>query len=602
MRQLRTMSPVEKRSARAGDHEDQRIDRRTLIRRGVVAAGALAAGGLGLEHLLAGGGTPARPKATRAPGAPPGAPHPPNVLIVIVDQLRAPCWFPSASQMAALLPNISRLRSRSVSFARHYTAANDCTPARAAMLTGLYPHQTGCLITGRSTLQPGFPTYGSMLRELGYRTVWYGKWHLARGDNHWYRQRQGQSLEPYGFAGGTYPSPDGAPGQGLRKDPHIASQFEHWLAGYAADAPWCATVSFVNPHDIAWWYRRTERTSGERWAPPVFKRLPANFQTPEQLLAAAKPRLQLAFLHTAAEAFGEVPYAGPHAAARWASMLDLYLKLQQAVDHQIGRVLRALESRPAVAQNTVVIFTSDHGEYAASHGLRGKGGGAYEEGIRVPLYLHDPRGKLAAAPASERTQLTSSVDIPALLLTIATGSAAWRADPAYSHIAGRADIAAIAANPAAPSRDFIVHVTDEITTEFAPTTYERDTPLHVIALRTPTAKYATYSHWRPDTSQILARGQERELYDHSTARGRLELHNQAGHSQLEDSLDELLHRKAIPNELRQPLPARLAHAQQRGFEDYVKSLPKHPGAPSSRAPAATKRRSLRRLGAELGGR
>ncbi len=99
-----------------------------------------------------------------------------------------------------------------MSFARHYTVANDCTPARAGFVTGLYPHQTGCLITGRSTLDPGFPTYGTMLREHGYQTVWYGKWHLTRGDNHWYRKRAGQSLERYGFDGGTYPAPDGAPG------------------------------------------------------------------------------------------------------------------------------------------------------------------------------------------------------------------------------------------------------------------------------------------------------------------------------------------------------------------------------------------------------
>ncbi len=509
---------------------------------------------------------------------------PPNILVVIVDQLRAPRWFPPNSQLDALLANVARLRSASVSFARHYTVANDCTPARGGFITGLYPHQTGCLITGRSTLDPGFPTYGTMLREHGYQTVWYGKWHLTRGDNHWYRHRAGQSLERYGFDGGTYPSPDGAPGQGLRVDPYIAGQFEGWLAQQGGAQPWCATVSFVNPHDIAWWYRYTDRQAGERSAPRIFKRLPANFQTPEQLIAANKPSLQLSFLETAAHAFGEVPYTGPEAHKAWTGFLDLYLLLQRAVDEQVGRVLAALASRPELAANTVIVFTSDHGEYGASHGLRGKGGGVYEEAIRVPLYIHDPRGRITAAPNVERTQLTSSVDIAPLLLTIATGSDTWRQESHYAHLAGRADLAAIAADPSATGRPWIAHVTDEITTEFAPTLYARGTPRHVIAMRTPHAKYATYSHWKRHSNEIALAGQERELYDYSSEHGRLELENLAGRSPLEDKLRHTLEHDVIPHEVRQPLPAPLAQAQRRGFADYFKILPGQ--RPSQPGPAA----------------
>jgi arylsulfatase A-like enzyme len=554
----------------------ERVDRRTFIRRGVLAGGVLTAGGLGLADLLASGHSPSMPARHSRTSARAVAERdrPPNILVVLVDQLRAPRWFPPNQQLDALLSNVARLRSQSVSFGRHYTVANDCTPARAGFITGLYPHQTGCLITGRSTLDPGFPTYGTMLREHGYQTVWYGKWHLTRGDNHWYRQRPGQSLERYGFDGGTYPTPDGAPGQGLRVDPHIAGQFENWLAQQSDAEPWCATVSFVNPHDIAWWYRFTDRQVGERSVPSIFKQLPANFQTPEQLLAANKPSLQLAFLGTTAAAFGEVPYTGPEAHKAWTGFLDLYLFLQRAVDEQVGRVLAALRSRPEVAANTVIVFTSDHGEYGASHGLRGKGGGAYEEAIRVPLYIHDPRGRITAAPNVERTQLTSSVDIAPLLLTIATGSDAWRQESHYAHIAGRADLAAIAANPSAPGRPWIAHVTDEITTEFAPTNYARGTPRHVIAMRTPHAKYATYSHWKRHSNEITLHAQEHELYDYSTQHGRLELQNLTGLSPIEDRLRHTLEHDVIPHEIRQPLPARLAAVQRRGLADYFNILPR----------------------------
>ena len=70
-------------------------------------------------------------------------------------------------------------------FASHYTAANDCSPARSTLVTGLYSQQTGCLITGQSTLSTGFQTWGTMLRQHGYHTFWFGKWHLTRGDDRW---------------------------------------------------------------------------------------------------------------------------------------------------------------------------------------------------------------------------------------------------------------------------------------------------------------------------------------------------------------------------------------------------------------------------------
>src|SRR4029077_20980975 len=131
---------------------------------------------------------------------------------------------------------------------------------------------------------------------------------------------------------------------------------------------------------------------------------------------------------------------GPEAPSKWLEFLDLYMKLQREVDHQIGHVLSVLHSRPEVAANTVIVFSSDHGEYGGSHGLRGKGASAYEEAIRVPLLVKDPRGILTAAPEQVRTQLTSSVDVAPLLLTIASGSSAWRKKKAYSHLARRLDL------------------------------------------------------------------------------------------------------------------------------------------------------------------
>src|SRR4029079_2054936 len=122
----------------------------------------------------------------------------PNVLVIVVDQLRYPQWFSPGPAGPRLPPNLQRLRRGAVSFARHYTASNDCTPARSTLLTGLYTHQTGCMITGGSTLDPGFPAWGTRLREHGYSTRWLGKWHLTHRDNHWNEWMGEAALERYG--------------------------------------------------------------------------------------------------------------------------------------------------------------------------------------------------------------------------------------------------------------------------------------------------------------------------------------------------------------------------------------------------------------------
>ena len=563
-----------------------------MIKRGLIAGGLLAGGGAIARVLTDDGDREAPPATAPAPAlahtTPKGRSEKPNILVIVVDQLRFPQWFSPNPGGIGLPPNLARLSQGAVSFARHYTASNDCSPSRSAMLTGLYTHQTGCMITGGSTLDPGFPTWGTMLREHGYATRWLGKWHLTHGDNHWTELTGEQALERYGFDGGVFPSPDGAPGQGWRVDGHIARRFADWFAAEGGSEPWCTTVSFVNPHDIAWWYKWTDRVPAETTAERTVQRLPPNYETPELLLERHKPRLQRSFQETAAASFGPVPFSGPEATEKWLSFLDLYNKIQLEVDRHIGQVMRTLESNPEVAANTVIVFTSDHGEYGASHGLRGKGASAYEESTRVPLLVKDPRGKLTTAPETPRTQLSSSVDLAPLLLTIGIGSDEWRTDPHYSHLAGRLDLAAVLADPGAPGRDYILHATDETVTEFAIEPYAADAPLHIVALRTPQAKFATYSNWPYEGITPKTEGQETELYDYSTHSGRLELHNSAGESPLEEAL-RAEYERAFVEELREPLPTRLVAAHARGFADYFSTARES----SVKAAARRKRRSER---------
>jgi arylsulfatase A-like enzyme len=559
-RPVRRERPPEDAARRASG----RVDRRTFIAGGLRVGGALTAASLSVEALADPDSAPAHRR--REPGPYRRASRP-NILVIMVDQLRTPRWFGPGTQGLGLPPNIAALARSGVSFARHYTASNDCTPARATMLTGLHTHQTGCMITGVSTLDPGFPTWGTMLREQGYSTSWYGKWHLTRGDRHWNERDGPRALERYGFEGGTYPSPNGAPGQGWHVDSKIARQFDDWYEAAAGDGPWCTTVSFVNPHDIAWWWRWSSVYASEATAPSTINSLPPNYETPEQLAARRKPALQHSLQLTSAVSFGEVPFSGPGFEAAWLPFLDLYVKLQLEVDRHVGAVMATLARRPKVMDNTIVVFTSDHGEYGASHGLRGKGAAMYEEGIRVPLIVADRTGRLGAVPNTVRNQLTSSVDFAPLLLSLADESGSWRNDPRYLHLSTRANIARIVADPSAPGRQYAVHATDEVLTEFALLPHAAGAPLHVKGIVTPTAKYATYSHWRADTLDSLPRGEQAELYDYTSAGGYHEIDNVAGRSPLEDqlrgSLDEATH-----EELHRPLPSTLVAVQERALAEY----------------------------------
>lgn len=414
-----------------------------------------------------------------------------------------------------------------------------------------------------------------MLRNTGYRTWWWGKWHLGHAAD-----TTADGLEAHGFAGGTYPSPNGAPNQGLQQDPTIVDQFESWFDDHADAGPWCTTVSLVNPHDICWWpkYPLPEEI------PRYFHAKPVNFETAEDMRRRGKPQLQIDYMDFMSPLMtGAMSYDEPESAAQWARCLDMYLWLQQQVDAQVGRILDAVAARPEVDRNTVIVYTSDHGEYAGSHGLRGKGAAIYEEGIRVPLFIRDPSGRLTPRPGESRNQLTSSADLAPLLLTIAHGGNGWRSKPKFSYLAGRADIAAIAADAKSPGRPWIAHATDDMSVEeYAtllkspqaqkvfglsgpPTNIPTSAPSHIVAVRTTAAKLGVYTHWKPGSMDIdTSRPIEYELYDYAASSGAQELDNHAGRSTKQAALQALLDHAVLP-ELRAPLPAFLGQAQEQGL-------------------------------------
>ncbi len=170
------------------------------------------------------------------------------------------------------------------------------------------------MITGGSTLDPGFPTWGTMLREHGYHTSWYGKWHLTHGDHTWNAARGQIALEELRLRGRHLPLARRRPRPGLARGPADRRPVRGLVRATSGKEPWCTTVSFVNPHDIAWWYKWSDRVPAEAQAPSVIRRLPPNFETPELLIERNKPLLQRSFQDTAAASFGPVPFTGPEVA------------------------------------------------------------------------------------------------------------------------------------------------------------------------------------------------------------------------------------------------------------------------------------------------
>ncbi|MGA2592063.1 MAG: sulfatase-like hydrolase/transferase [Bryobacteraceae bacterium] len=540
---------------------DEGFNRREFLAR--LGAGALL-GAAGLNNR------PAQGASTPGAWTPPPVLKNPNILVIMVDQMRTPVWLNStlSAQLSSVMPNImGRIQSNSYNFDQFFVAATMCSASRAALLTGLYAPQTAMYInTGPGsavpTLNPAFPTWGDALTVLNpaYQKEniwWFGKWHLSE-----------PPLTQYGFNTRLYPStpsnvsPDGSANEGTDGGPNanlvwandsmIAGDFIGWLEGQPPtpagqpSSPWCATVSLVNPHDIGWapaWlqppYPPTNVTMPAVYFPP-----PAGSQNPPAFYSAqpspwnlenltgsgsnqvtGKPTLQYSFL---------AGYLNPscEAVTDWVLFLNQYFWLQSLVDYQVGRVLTALQNS-AFANNTIVIFLSDHGDFAGSHGLHDKGGAVYDEALSVPFYVQFPgqTGSIAM------NQMCSGVDLFGLICDLATGgSGQWRL--AYPDQANRQSMWSFLYNNSSETRvapsiglPYIFHTFDQFVT--IPGT----TKVHIVCMRTKSSaggKLALYSEWAPCTTYPDSTPPDVEFYNYST--NPTELLNDATNPSLQSTL------------------------------------------------------------------
>ncbi len=525
----------------------------------------------------------------------------PNIVVIVVDQMRFPKHFPaginSAEEfVAAYMPNVHSLWTQGVPFSGHHTAAQACTPARSTMVTGIHARRTYMLntriIDQDLTMQTGFPTYGKLLRQSGYRTPWIGKWHLSGVGNT-------TALDQYGFDAFTSPDPVGRP-DGQVVDPLIADQAIGFLSSQtAASDPFCATVSFINPHDkqFFWALLDVPLLESKGGATCLFSRLgvqgdgvrsnykdgdfpsygypvvPDNWES-AATLQANKPYTQFVTRETFDTLFGTSITDNPLEAdfttndspifandkvsapySWWARGLDMYTKAMVDVDVEVGRVVASIP--PEIRDNTVIVFTADHGEYGGSHGMNGKAGSFYDEAVRIPLVVVDPRPGRMSNVGVLRNQLTSSLDFLPMLVGIAQGGMSWRTGVLQELYGDAVDMLSIVQNASAPGRPHILSSSDEFF-EVA------NTEFYVVGLRTTDAKLVTY--WPTLNTRVGT--PELEFYDYSTPGGVLELDSTPSNPMATTMLEQLV-QDLVPGELQKPLPTMFSSTQSSALSTYT---------------------------------
>ncbi len=351
--------------------------------------------------------------------------RPLNIILVLRDQTRSE--LPSAAGYHT--PALDRLAQQGIVFRNHYIASAMCTPSRAALYSGQPPQVNGVFDQLEAGYVPSLrkdrPNMGSMMKKLGYRTAFYGKWEMdfdilpPRSSVNY-----SDALQPYGFD--VY-QPDGdktgTPDQGYKTDIYTAAESVRWLRGNVPELrktgqPFFMVVSFVNPHDIMYADANIPGTpqvqravvNGALTLPPQNSLYNKRWNTApsptirESLSAPGMPGALTEYHKGWSGALGTIPV---DRADMWRVFNDYYLNMIRDTDTDLQQLLDGLDEL-SLWENTVVIFTADHGEMAGDHGgLRGKGPFAYEGNSHVPMIVVHPdyaRGQSSAV-------LTSHLDL-----------------------------------------------------------------------------------------------------------------------------------------------------------------------------------------------
>jgi len=335
--------------------------------------------------------------------------RPPNVLFILTDQQRADS-LSCLGAPSGLTPHLDRLAAEGTLFERAYCTQPVCTPSRASLMTGQWPHRHGC-IENNDRLPESFPSLAECAPE-GYRTGYFGKWHLGdelvaqRGFERWL-SLEDAIYRPY-FSKPEYLELRSdyhhfLVRQGLEPDQKTADGAMCFNRGTVARLPEPLTKAHFVADAVAEACRAHDRQHPFFWVASIFE--PHSPFTschdddldPEELpvgpaFAQMPPENHSLRNRLRAEALiaGRLSGTPGASAAELRAVRARYLGVCRMVDAAIGKILAALRET-GLEEETIVVFTSDHGEMMGDHHTLLKGL-LYEEAVRVPLIVRVPGG------------------------------------------------------------------------------------------------------------------------------------------------------------------------------------------------------------------
>lgn len=311
---------------------------------------------------------------------------PPNILFIITDQQFADAMSCRMGKRFIHTPSMDRLAETGTLFTRAYSSNPLCMPWRNSVFTGRYPHETR--VTQNANPPGGldpkeFVSLGNYFRNAGYDAAYSGKWHLCFPV---------KDVETHGFEIVT---------RKIQGD-HDAGVTEG-AANFLArphEKPFVLVASYLNPHNICEWSRRLAGREqvlncGEIGDPPPLDQLPplpANFAPP-----ASEPD-GMTFMRRAYQVDSGLFPVSRFTEEDWRVLRWGYYRMIEKVDAHIGDLLAALR-QSGLEENTLVVFTSDHGDCAGAHRFNQKTV-LYDESARVPLVIAC-RGRTAGSTTDE---------------------------------------------------------------------------------------------------------------------------------------------------------------------------------------------------------
>lgn len=302
----------------------------------------------------------------------------PNVILIMTDQQFAEAMSCRMGDKYLRTPAMDNLAANGILFTRAYSPNPLSMPARQSLITGRYPHETGVtwnIIPKKGYNYEEFTSMGTYFRNAGYETAYYGKWHLINNQ---------KAVDWHGFENMEPPVNDRT--RGMSPDTRAADAAVSFISRNHTK-PFMMYVSFLNPHNICEWARRASGMKqslncGEIGDPPAPDQLPP---APLNIAPPVNEPDGLTHFRKLMQIEGGVFPVAKFTADDWRRQRWGYYRMIELVDKEIGRIMDAL-GKAGLERNTMIIFTSDHGECAGAHSFNQKTV-LYEESVRVPLII-----------------------------------------------------------------------------------------------------------------------------------------------------------------------------------------------------------------------